>query len=105
MPVGSRDPHDVLGEGAGFVLCWSGQPRLRIGYENEQKELLQVEGSEMIFAIPEYVLLLHNRCSGAHASPIASSTTVVCHMSRKASRMCRIPLVHASIAKWYVYRS
>jgi hypothetical protein len=53
--AGSRDPHDIVGDGAGFVLCWSGRPRLRIGHPNEQRELLQVEGDQMVIAIPEWV--------------------------------------------------
>jgi hypothetical protein len=55
--TGSRDPYEVIGHGAGFVICWSGNPRLKLGYDNPEKQFLQVESKEMIFAIPEYVNL------------------------------------------------
>jgi hypothetical protein len=56
--TGSRDPYEVNGNGAGFVVCWSGNPRLRIGYDNPEKELMQIESDEMLFAIPECVPLV-----------------------------------------------
>ncbi|KAI0081718.1 hypothetical protein K474DRAFT_1133165 [Panus rudis PR-1116 ss-1] len=49
---GSRDPYDLRGAGAGFALCWRGQPKLLIGQPNEQKELIQVISDSMFITIP-----------------------------------------------------
>ncbi|KAF9485263.1 hypothetical protein BDN70DRAFT_871269 [Pholiota conissans] len=49
---GTRDPCNVLDTGAGFVLCWQGNPEIRIGYENLQKELVQVTSDGMVIAVP-----------------------------------------------------
>ena len=53
--IGSRDPHIIVSDGAGFVLCWSGNPQLRIGFENNEKEFAQLHSETMVLAIPESV--------------------------------------------------
>lgn len=50
---GSRDPYHITGFGAGFVLAWMGNVKLRIGEDNEQRELIQISSDEMFFSIPE----------------------------------------------------
>ena len=50
---GSRDPYHITGFGAGFVLAWMGNVKLRIGEANEQRELIQISSDEMFFSIPE----------------------------------------------------
>ncbi|KDR83645.1 hypothetical protein GALMADRAFT_235956 [Galerina marginata CBS 339.88] len=49
---GSRDPYETFDAGAGFVLCWQGNPEIRVGYENQQKELIQVMSDGMLIAVP-----------------------------------------------------
>ncbi|RIA85235.1 golgi-body localization protein domain-containing protein [Glomus cerebriforme] len=49
---GSRDPYLVTGRGAGFVLCWSKNVEIRLGYSNDQNEVLQVDSEEFTCAIP-----------------------------------------------------
>ncbi|TFK43439.1 golgi-body localization protein domain-containing protein [Crucibulum laeve] len=49
---GSRDPYDIRSTGAGFVLSWQGAPELRVGYKNDQRELIQVTSKTMCIAIP-----------------------------------------------------
>jgi len=52
-PLGTRDPHNLYDAGSGFVLCWQGSPEIRIGYENQQKELIQVLSDDMLIAVPK----------------------------------------------------
>jgi hypothetical protein len=73
--TGSRDPYEIIGDGAGFVLCWSGRPRLQIGFENEQKELLQIESDEMLLAIPECVLSIHTEHAGLINNSFSNSAS------------------------------
>jgi hypothetical protein len=53
MILGARDPYHTLDSGAGFVLCWQGNPEIRVGYENPQKELIQVVSEGMLIAVPK----------------------------------------------------
>ena len=43
------------GEGAGFALCWEGNPQLLINQKNEQNELIQMISESMSIIIPKYV--------------------------------------------------
>jgi hypothetical protein len=51
--LGTRDPHHLYDAGSGFVLCWQGNPEIRVGYENQQKELIQVLSDDMLIAVPK----------------------------------------------------
>lgn len=53
--IGSRDPYEITGHGAGFVLAWMGSPRIRIGYDNPGRELVQITSDQMVLSVPEYV--------------------------------------------------
>ncbi|KAJ6539449.1 golgi-body localization protein domain-containing protein [Mycena capillaripes] len=55
---GSRDPYNVTGAGAGFALAWQGSPRLLVGHENSDKELIQVKSDSMVIAIPDFSHLM-----------------------------------------------
>ncbi|CAG8737218.1 31951_t:CDS:2, partial [Racocetra persica] len=55
---GSRDPYLVTGSGAGFVLCWRKNVEVRLGFANEQDELLQIDSEEFIAAIPNLTALV-----------------------------------------------
>ncbi|KAK0552268.1 Protein SABRE [Tilletia horrida] len=50
---GSRDPYEVTGHGAGWVMCWRDNVELRIGYENKDREFFQVVSTEYLLAIPD----------------------------------------------------
>lgn len=60
-PSGSRDPYEITGHGAGFVLAWMGDPKIRIGYENPERELVQIFSKQMVLSVPEYVPTLPAR--------------------------------------------
>ncbi|KAJ7180202.1 golgi-body localization protein domain-containing protein [Mycena crocata] len=51
---GLRDPYNINGAGAGFVLAWQGNPKLLIGQENDDMELIQVTSDSMVIAIPDF---------------------------------------------------
>lgn len=50
---GSRDPYSVVGNGAGWVMCWRKKVQVRIGFENDDNEFLQFLSNEYILAIPD----------------------------------------------------
>lgn len=51
---GLRDPHEILGKGAGFALSWQGNVKLLIGRHNDDKELVQVISDSMMIVIPNF---------------------------------------------------
>lgn len=53
LPIGSPSPFELQDYGAGFALCWRGKPKLLIGQENEQNELMQLVSESMLITIPK----------------------------------------------------
>ncbi|KAF4601061.1 hypothetical protein EYR38_005710 [Pleurotus pulmonarius] len=54
---GLRDPYELAGEGAGFVLSWQGHTKLLIGHANSNNEIVQVISDSMVIAVPSQVIL------------------------------------------------
>ncbi|CAG8497028.1 4299_t:CDS:2 [Acaulospora colombiana] len=57
---GTRDPYLITGKGAGFVLCWRKDVEIRLGYANDQNEVLQVDSEEFALAIPNLNVVIAN---------------------------------------------
>ncbi len=57
--IGSRNPHHIDGDGAGFAFCWNGNTEILINYENSGNELLQLTSDTMLIVIPEFVIRIH----------------------------------------------
>ncbi|KAG2156152.1 golgi-body localization protein domain-containing protein [Suillus clintonianus] len=51
---GTRDPYTLHDEGAGFALCWKGNPKLLVGFPNDVNELIQVSSDTMSIIIPKF---------------------------------------------------
>ncbi|KAF9055459.1 hypothetical protein BDZ89DRAFT_1056032 [Hymenopellis radicata] len=51
---GLRDPRDVAGTGAGFVLSWQGHTKLLLGRPNDDREAVQVISDIMMIAVPSF---------------------------------------------------
>ncbi|KAH7914213.1 golgi-body localization protein domain-containing protein [Hygrophoropsis aurantiaca] len=51
---GTRDPYTLQNDGAGFALCWKGHPRILIGFNNDNEELMQVLSDTMSIIIPQF---------------------------------------------------
>jgi RNA pol II promoter Fmp27 protein domain/Domain of unknown function (DUF2405) len=50
---GERDPYSITGKGAGFCMCWRDDVRILLGFNNKDREFLQVESDEFILGIPD----------------------------------------------------
>ncbi|KAG9096705.1 hypothetical protein FRC06_008417 [Ceratobasidium sp. 370] len=64
---GSRDPYEISGTGAGFALCWTGNPEIFVGYHLEEKELVQFRGDQMLLGIPNLQGFVESRKSGTES--------------------------------------
>ncbi|KAG8218593.1 hypothetical protein J3R82DRAFT_4234 [Butyriboletus roseoflavus] len=62
---GNRDPHILDNDGAGFALCWQGEPQISIGSRNKDRELVQVTSDSMSIFIPKFELVTGS--GGIHA--------------------------------------
>ncbi|PNY27019.1 Uncharacterized protein TCAP_03051 [Tolypocladium capitatum] len=51
---GTRDPYQVTGNGAGFLMCWRNDVRWNINAEDDPKRFMTVDSGEYIWAIPDY---------------------------------------------------
>ncbi|KAF7552164.1 hypothetical protein G7Z17_g4487 [Cylindrodendrum hubeiense] len=51
---GTRDPYQVTGNGAGFLMCWRNDVKWSVNGEDDPKRFIAVESSEYVLAIPDY---------------------------------------------------
>ncbi|KAI8966760.1 mitochondrial protein from FMP27-domain-containing protein [Daldinia sp. FL1419] len=51
---GTRDPYNVTGNGAGFLMCWRNNVRWNVHTEDDPKKLMTVDSGEFVLAIPDY---------------------------------------------------
>lgn len=51
---GTRDPYQVTGNGAGFLMCWRNDVRWSINADGDPKRFMTVESGEYVLAIPDY---------------------------------------------------
>ncbi|KAK4167572.1 mitochondrial protein from FMP27-domain-containing protein [Cladorrhinum sp. PSN259] len=51
---GSRDPYQVTGNGAGFILCWRNDVRWNIHTDDDPKRFMTVDSNEFVLAVPDY---------------------------------------------------
>ncbi|ROW12598.1 hypothetical protein VMCG_00684 [Cytospora schulzeri] len=51
---GSRDPYQVTGNGAGFMMCWRNDVRWDVHTDDDPKRLMTVDSGEFVLAIPDF---------------------------------------------------
>ncbi|OTB07139.1 hypothetical protein M426DRAFT_83864 [Hypoxylon sp. CI-4A] len=51
---GTRDPYNVTGNGAGFLMCWRNNVRWDVHTEDDPKRFMTVDSGEYVLAIPDY---------------------------------------------------
>ncbi|KAJ9136691.1 UPF0648 protein C3H5.09c [Pleurostoma richardsiae] len=51
---GTRDPYQVTGNGAGFLMCWRSDVRWNIHVDDDPKRFMTVDSGEYVLAIPDY---------------------------------------------------
>jgi hypothetical protein len=51
---GTRDPYNVTGNGAGFLMCWRNDVRWNIHADDDPKRFMAVDSGEYLLAIPDY---------------------------------------------------
>ncbi|KAI0448133.1 mitochondrial protein from FMP27-domain-containing protein [Xylaria telfairii] len=51
---GSRDPYAVIGNGAGFLMCWRNNVKWNIHTEDDPKTFMTVDSGEYVLAVPDF---------------------------------------------------
>ncbi|CAK7216620.1 Protein SABRE [Sporothrix bragantina] len=51
---GTRDPYQVTGNGAGFLMCWRNDVRWNIHVDDDPKQFMTVDSGEYVLAVPDY---------------------------------------------------
>ncbi|KAF3769579.1 hypothetical protein M406DRAFT_33650 [Cryphonectria parasitica EP155] len=51
---GARDPYQVIGNGAGFMMCWRNDVRCNIHTDDDPKRFMIVDSGEYVLAIPDF---------------------------------------------------
>lgn len=51
---GTRDPYQVTGNGAGFLMCWRNNVRWNVHTEDDPKRFMTVDSGEYVLAVPDY---------------------------------------------------
>lgn len=51
---GSRSPYIVTGNGAGFVMVWRNNVRLRVAQEEDPRKFMTVDSGDYLLAIPDF---------------------------------------------------
>lgn len=51
---GSRDPYQITGNGAGFIMCWRNDVRWNIHTDDDPKRFMTVDSGEYVLAVPDY---------------------------------------------------
>lgn len=52
--IGSRDPYQVIGNGAGLLFCWRGDILWDIAQSDDPQKFMQLEAEEFLLAIPDF---------------------------------------------------
>ncbi|KAI0901782.1 mitochondrial protein from FMP27-domain-containing protein [Annulohypoxylon nitens] len=51
---GTRDPYNVTGNGAGFLMCWRNNVKWDVHTDDDPKKFMVVDSGEYVLAIPDY---------------------------------------------------
>ncbi|KAI1132974.1 mitochondrial protein from FMP27-domain-containing protein [Nemania abortiva] len=51
---GSRDPYAIVGNGAGFLMCWRNNVKWNVHIEDDPKKFMTVDSGEYVLAVPDF---------------------------------------------------
>ncbi|KAF2103087.1 hypothetical protein NA57DRAFT_32900 [Rhizodiscina lignyota] len=57
---GTRDPYDIIGDGAGFVMCWRKNVLWNICQDPDPKNFMTVDSDDYVLAIPDANFYVRN---------------------------------------------
>ncbi|KAK3196784.1 Protein SABRE [Lecanicillium sp. MT-2017a] len=64
---GTRDPYQVTGNGAGFLMCWRNEVRWNINADDEPRRFMTVDSGEYVLAVPDYSHQVRESARRRHA--------------------------------------
>ncbi|KAI8951985.1 mitochondrial protein from FMP27-domain-containing protein [Xylaria longipes] len=70
---GSRDPYAVIGNGAGFLMCWRNNVKWNIHTEDDPKKFMTVDSGEYVLAVPDFSHYAREEARGIHENDSVAS--------------------------------
>ncbi|KAI0200475.1 mitochondrial protein from FMP27-domain-containing protein [Astrocystis sublimbata] len=70
---GSRDPYSVIGNGAGFLMCWRNNVRWNVHTEDDPKKFMTVDSGEYVLAVPDFSHFARDEARGMRESNSVAS--------------------------------
>ncbi|KAI1180284.1 mitochondrial protein from FMP27-domain-containing protein [Nemania sp. FL0916] len=69
---GSRDPYAVVGNGAGFLMCWRNNVMWNIHIDDDPKKFMTVDSGEYVLAVPDFSRHAREEARTMHGNNILS---------------------------------
>ncbi|KLU89118.1 hypothetical protein MAPG_08094, partial [Magnaporthiopsis poae ATCC 64411] len=79
---GTRDPYQVTGNGAGFLMCWRNDVRWNVHVDDDPKRFMTVDSGEYVLAVPDYGS--YARAAALHAADPGAMSAEDSHRSGAA---------------------
>ncbi|KAI0402939.1 mitochondrial protein from FMP27-domain-containing protein [Xylaria palmicola] len=70
---GSRDPYAVVGNGAGFLMCWRNNVKWNVHTEDDPKRFMTVDSGEYVLAVPDFSHHAREEARSRHESESIAS--------------------------------
>ncbi|KAI0416178.1 mitochondrial protein from FMP27-domain-containing protein [Xylaria grammica] len=73
---GSRDPYAVIGNGAGFLMCWRNNVKWNVHVEDDPKKFMTVDSGEYVLAVPDFSHHAREEARNIHENGNVTSDSV-----------------------------
>ncbi|KAI0879702.1 mitochondrial protein from FMP27-domain-containing protein [Hypoxylon argillaceum] len=70
---GSRDPYAIVGNGAGFLMCWRNNVKWNVHTEDDPKRFMTVDSGEYVLAVPDFSHYAREEARGIHENETTTS--------------------------------
>ncbi|KAI0541464.1 mitochondrial protein from FMP27-domain-containing protein [Xylaria digitata] len=73
---GSRDPYAVIGNGAGFLMCWRNNVKWNVHIEDDPKKFMTVDSGEYVLAVPDFSHYAREEAQNIHENDGVTSDSI-----------------------------
>ncbi|KAI1824396.1 mitochondrial protein from FMP27-domain-containing protein [Xylaria intraflava] len=70
---GSRDPYAIVGNGAGFLMCWRNNVKWNMHTEDDPKKFMTVDSGEYVLAVPDFSHYARDEAQSIHENDSITS--------------------------------
>ncbi|KAI1437656.1 mitochondrial protein from FMP27-domain-containing protein [Xylaria sp. CBS 124048] len=70
---GSRDPYAIIGNGAGFMMCWRNNVKWNMHTDDDPKRFMTVDSGEFVLAVPDFCHYARDEAQSMHENDSITS--------------------------------